>query len=154
MNSSEIKTNETINTDNLETLSSQLDVLNKEFKKAKNKKQKKELSEQINVLKKKINSIIKSQSKLKSKKFYHKPKPIKKFEVVSFQMEKKEFQSSLIKMMRPYSTTKRRIIYPMIIALGLLSAISTLFLVQNTGLFSMGVTGVLQGIAKITKASI
>lgn len=135
----------------LESLNFELKNLNKELKKTKNKTQKKEIIEKINVLKKEINSTIKAQSKIKKTSNKKKNKPI---EVVSFQMEKKEFKSSLIKMMRPYSTTKKRIIFPLIICLGLVSAIATLFFVQNTGLFSMGVTGILQGIAKISQSSL
>lgn len=135
----------------LESLNLELKNLNKELKKTKNRVQKKEINERINVLKKEINSVIKSQSKAKKISHKKKNKPI---EVLSFQMEKKEFKSSLIKMMKPYSTTKKRIIYPLIISLGLVSAIATLFFVQNTGLFSMGVTGILQGIAKISQSSL
>ncbi len=139
------------NSKDLASLNEELKYLNKQLKKTKNRLEKKQIIDQINVLKKQINSCIKNKSAAKKSIYKKKSKSI---QIVSFQMEKKEFKSSLIKLMKPYSTTKKRIIFPLIILLGLISAIATLFFVQNTGLFSMGITGVLQGIAKIVRASI
>ena len=135
----------------LVSLNQELKDLIAQLKKTKNRLEKKQINDRINVLKKQINSSIKNRSD--AKKFIYRKKT-KSIEIVSFQIEKKEFKSSLLKLMKPYSTTKKRIIFPLIILLGLVSAIATLFFVQNTGLFSMGVTGVLQGIAKIARAGL
>ncbi len=145
----DIKQNTSVETPkpNLDELNHQLKLLSQESKKTKNKQHKKELITKISVLKKQINSLIKSNAKTKKQKN-------KKIKVVSYQLEKRQFKSALLKSMRPYSNTHKRFIYPMIILLGIATSVATFFFVQNTGLFSMGVTGILQGISRLTKTAI
>lgn len=145
--------------DQLESLNNKIKSFVKQINNQKNKDKKKYINNQIDSLNNKKNSIKNQIAKSSSedydinKKINHHKKP-KKIKVVAMQMNKVEFKSSLVKMMKPYSTKKKIIKYPLIVLLGFIASMSTLFLIQNTGLYSMGLSGILQGIARLSRDSI
>ncbi|MGL5640581.1 MAG: DUF2179 domain-containing protein [Mycoplasmoidaceae bacterium] len=63
--------------------------------------------------------------------------------------EKKFFKSSTLRLSKIYSITSKRQKYIMVILIGMMIGFLTLIFLKNTGLYSMGVTAITQGLSRI-----
>ena len=67
----------------------------------------------------------------------------------SANFEKKFFKSSTLRLSKIYSITSQRQKYLMVILIGMIIGFLTLIFLKNTGLYSMGVTAITQGVSRI-----
>lgn len=67
----------------------------------------------------------------------------------SANFEKKFFKSSTLRLSKIYSITSQRQKYLMVILIGMIIGFLTLIFLKNTGLYSMGVTALTQGLSRI-----
>ena len=67
----------------------------------------------------------------------------------SANFEKKFFKSTTLRLSKIYSITSQRQKYLMVILIGMIIGFLTLIFLKNTGLYSMGVTAITQGVSRI-----
>ena len=67
----------------------------------------------------------------------------------SANFEKKFFKSSTLRLSKIYSITSQRQKYLMVILSGMIIGFLTLIFLKNTGLYSMGVTAITQGVSRV-----
>ena len=67
----------------------------------------------------------------------------------SANFEKKFFKSSTLRLSKIYSITSQRQKYLMVILIGMIIGFLTLIFLKNTGLYSMGVTAITQGVSRV-----
>ena len=63
--------------------------------------------------------------------------------------EKKFIKSSTLRLSKIYSTTSQRQKYLMGILIGMIIGVLPLIILKNTGLYSMGVTAITQGVSRV-----
>ncbi len=68
------------------------------------------------------------------------------------QFEKRFFKSSTLKLSKIYSITSERQKYLLVIIMGMLIGLFTLFFLKNTGLYSMGISAFTQGLSRLITA--
>lgn len=129
----------------LEKIKKKIKVLNFNYKKTDSNKEKKDIKSKLKSYKfmeLKLKHNLAKNSNLQS---------VNEDIIVSKQMEQISFKSNIVKFSKLHSTQKKRIRYSMIIVLGIVASISALFLIQNSGLYSPGVSALLQGFARLIK---
>lgn len=67
----------------------------------------------------------------------------------SANFEKKFFKSTTLRLSKIYSITSQRQKYLMVILIGMIIGFLTLIFLKNTGLYSMGVTAITQGVSRV-----
>lgn len=73
--------------------------------------------------------------------------------IISKQIEQAVFKSSIVKFSKLYSSKNKKLRYLLVVLIGILLSLSTLFMVQNSGLYSGGLSGLFQGLARISQAT-
>ncbi|MGL4616782.1 MAG: hypothetical protein ACRCUM_00955 [Mycoplasmoidaceae bacterium] len=67
----------------------------------------------------------------------------------SSNFEKKFFKSSTLRLSKLYSITSKKQKYLLVVLIGMIIGFLTLIFLRNTGLYSMGVTAITQGLSRI-----